>query len=117
MKRSGKQWIHHENHEKSTFHPATEDGNGHIKIPIHERDGEHFQNIRQHGREPVRERAHDRAEAPAEGLSRIASWALSSLVQSNQQPIALSELLFNWISNEKCAAQLDLVRKMCGTSG
>ena len=38
---------------------------------------ENCRNIRQRGREPVREGAHDRAEAPSGNLWRTASWALS----------------------------------------
>ena len=39
----------------------------------------------QHGREPVRDGAHDRAEAPAGGLCAHASWAFSSLGQQQQR--------------------------------
>ena len=44
------------------------------------------QNIRQQGSSASEGMADDRAEALAGGLCRTASWALSSLMKSNQQP-------------------------------
>ena len=52
---------------------------------------------RLHSREPVRDGAQDRAEAPAGGLCAHASWPLISLAQANQQRGSLY--------------------KMCGTTG
>ena len=50
-----------------------------FKKILSKNDEIHSKNIRQRGREPVREGAHDRAEAPSGGFWRTASWALSSL--------------------------------------